>query len=155
MLQPKNPDLIRHASRAFDLFPDDKEIFSLMKLAVVGQENLNEAAAISQSAQQLFSKALYVEAALEFEKAAKLDQLEYAHFENIASAYFMAGDYEKALIYSDKVINEFNPKTGKSEYIKALALLNIGETAKGCELLLKSINFGYDQAKATYDQQCN
>ena len=155
MLQPKNPDLIRHASRAFDLFPDDKEIFSLMKLAVVGQENLNEAAAISQSAQQLFSKALYVEAALEFEKAAKLDQLEYANFENIASAYFMAGDYEKALIYSDKVINEFKPRTGKSEYIKALALLNIGETTKGCELLLKSINFGYDQAKATYDQQCN
>ena len=96
-----------------------------------------------------------MEAALEYEKATKLDQLEYAHFENAASAFFMAGDMEKALIYSNNVINQFNPKTGKSEYINGLAHLNIGDKQKGCELLLKSINFGFNQAKATYDQQCN
>ena len=52
--------------------------------------------------------------------------LEYAHFENAASAYFMAGDYGKSIQYSDKVIYEFQPKTGKSEYINALSHLNIG-----------------------------
>ena len=38
----------------------------------------------------------------------------------------MAGDYGKALIYSEKVINNFQIETGKSEYICALTNFNIG-----------------------------
>ena len=91
---------------------------------------------------------------MEFEKALKIDILEFAHFENAASAYFMAGDYGKALIYSDRVINELNPKTGKSEYINALAHFNIGGEARACEILRQAINYGYSQAKATLDQRC-
>ena len=154
-IDPQDSLMIKFCSKAVDFFPDDKELFSLKKLAVVGPEKINQAAAISQSAQQLFNKTLYVEAALEYEKAAKLDQLEYAHFENAASAFFMAGDMEKAINYSDNVINQFNPKTGKSEYINGLAYLNIGDNQKACELLLKSMNFGFNQAKGTYDQHCN
>ena len=67
----------------------------------------------------------------------------------------MAGDMEKAINYSNNVISLFNPKTGKSEYIKGLAHLNIGANQKACELLLKSMNFGFNQAKGTYDQHCN
>ena len=67
----------------------------------------------------------------------------------------MGGDYGKALIYSERVMNQFNPKTGKSEYICALTNINIGGKERACELLLKSINLGYSAAQATYDQQCN
>ena len=67
----------------------------------------------------------------------------------------MGGDYGKALIYSEKVINEFQIKTGKSEYICALTNFNIGGTERACELLLQSANYGYSQAQATYDQRCN
>ena len=67
----------------------------------------------------------------------------------------MAGDYAKSLFFSDKVITQFNPKTGKSEYINALSYFNIGGEQKGCELLLQSINYGYSQAQTTYDQRCN
>ena len=67
----------------------------------------------------------------------------------------MAGDYGKSLQLSDKVINEFQPKTGKSEYINALSHFNIGGQQRACELLLISANYGYTQAKATYDQRCN
>ena len=138
-----------------ELFPDDKELFSLKKLAVVGQQKVNEAAAISQLGLNYFNEKKYVEAALEFEKALNIDLLEYAHCENAASAFFMAGDYDKALIYSDRVINQFNPKTGKSEYINALVHLNIGGAQRACELLQQSIDLGYTQAQATYDQRCN
>ena len=149
-----DPDFILHTTQAVQLFPDDKELFSLKKLAVVGQQKINEANTFSQAGLQFFNQSLYVEAALEFEKALGIDELEYAHYENAASAYFMAGDYAKALTYSDKVINQFNPKTGKSEYINALAHINIGGTKRACELLQQSINFGYTQAQATFDQQC-
>ena len=45
----------------------------------------------------------------------------------------MGGDYGKALIYSEKVINNFQIKTGKSEYICALTNFNIGGNKRACE----------------------
>ncbi len=148
-------DFVKHATRAVELFPEDKEIFSLKKLAVVGQQKINKAAAISQLGLNYFNEKKYVEAALEFEKALKIDLLEYSHCENAASAFFMAGDYDKAMIYSDRVINQFNPKTGKSEYINALVHINIGDSKRACVLLQRAINMGYTQAQVTYDQRCN
>ena len=155
MLPSGDPDFVKYSSKAAKLFPDDKEIFSLKKLAIVGQKKINEANTISQLGLNYFNQKKYVEAALEFEKALNIDLLEYAHCENAASAFFMAGDYDKAMIYSDRVINQFNPKTGKSEYINALVHLNIGGAKKACELLQQSINLGYAQAQSTYDQRCN
>ena len=155
MLPTGDPNFIQHSTKAVEFFPNDKQLFSLKKLAVIGQEKINEAGAISQIGLNFFNQKLYVEAGLEFEKASKIDSLEYAHYENAASAFYMAGDYGKALTYSDKVINQFNPKSGKSEYINALAHINIGGTQMACELLQQAINFGYTQAQATLDQYCN
>ena len=150
-----DPNMIEYSSKAVELFPDDKEIFSIKKLAVIGQEKINQAGAISRIGLDFFNQGRYIEAAIEFEKALKIDTLEYSYFENAASAFYMAGDYDKALFYSDRVINEFNPKTGKSEYINALAHLNIGGAQRACELLQQAISYGYNQAQATYDQRCN
>ncbi len=155
MVQGGEKDLVKYASQASKFYPNDKELFSIKKLAVVGQANINRAAVISENALSFFNKGLYVEAAIEFERASELDPLEYAHFENAASAYFMGGDYGKSLIYSEKVMNDFEIKTGKSEYICALTNFNIGGKERACDLLLRSINFGYDQAQATYDNRCN
>ena len=47
----------------------------------------------------------------------------------------MGGDYAKSLFYSEKVINNFQIKTGKSEYICALTTFNIGGNSRACELL--------------------
>lgn len=154
LLPTQDVDLIKNTSKAVELFPDDKELFSLKKLAIVGQQKINEAGAISQLGLDFFNRKLYVEAALEFEKALKIDSLEYAHFENAASAFYMAGDYGKALNYSDRVIYELNPKTGKSEYINALVHINMGGVTKSCELLRQSIDYGYTQAQAMLDQRC-
>ena len=154
LLPTQDVDLIKNTSKAVKLFPDDKELFSLKKLAVVGQQKINEAGAVSQLGLDFFNRKLYVEAALEFEKALKIDSLEYAHFENAASAFYMAGDYGKALNYSDRVIDKLNPKTGKSEYINALVHINMGGVTKACELLRQSIDYGYTQAQAMLDQRC-
>ena len=154
MTASQDPEFVKYASKAVELFPNDKELFTLKKLAVVGQQKINDAAAISQLGLDFFNRKLYIEAALEFEKALKIDSLEYAHCENAASAFYMAGDYDKALIYSDRVISELNPKTGKSEYINALVHLNIGGVPRACELLRQAIDYGYTQAQATLDQRC-
>ena len=154
LLPSGDPDLVNFSTKALELFPSDKEIFSLKKLAVVGQQKINEANSISKIGLDYFNKKLYVEAAIEFEKASEIDNLEYAHFENAASAYYMAGDIAKALALSDIVINKLNPNTGKSEYINALAHISIGGLPRACELLQIAIGFGYTQAQLTFDQRC-
>jgi len=154
ILPANDPDFVKYASKAVSTFPEDKDLFSLKKLAVVGQQNINQAAAISKVGLDYFNRKLYVEAGLEFEKALKVDNLEFSHYENAASAFYMAGDYDKALIYSDRVINELNPKTGKSEYINALVHINLGGLPRACELLRQAIDLGYNQAKAMLDQRC-
>ena len=155
LLPSGDPDLVNFSTKAVELFPSDKEIFSLKKLAVVGQQKINEANSISKVGLDYFKKKLYVEAAIEFEKASQIDNLEYAHFENAASAYYMAGDIGKAMSLSDIVINNLNPNTGKSEYINALAHISIGGLPRACELLQIAIDLGYTQAQATFDQRCN
>jgi len=155
MLPSQNPNLVKYSSKAVELFPDDKELLTFKKFAIIGQQQINEASMIASKGLNFFNQKLFVEAGVEFEKAFKIDSLEYSHFENAASSYYMAGDYGKALNYSEKVIENFNPKTGKSEYISALAHINIGGTELGCELLEKSIKYGYAQAKTTFEQRCN
>ena len=66
----------------------------------------------------------------------------------------MAGDMGKALNLSDNVINNLNPKTGKSEYINALAHLSIGGVSRACELLQLAIDYGYKQAQTTLNNRC-
>ena len=43
--------MVEYTSKAFEFFPDDKEIFALKKIAVLGHEKINKAFAIAQEAQ--------------------------------------------------------------------------------------------------------
>ena len=40
LLPTGDPDLVKHSTRAVELFPDEKEIFSIKKLAVIGQQKI-------------------------------------------------------------------------------------------------------------------
>ena len=66
----------------------------------------------------------------------------------------MSGDYGQSLLNSDKVIFKFQPKTGKSEYLKALVLLNYGDEIKSCELLKNAIHYGYHSAEQLFKERC-
>ena len=48
IVQSGEKDLVKYATQAAKFFPDDKEIFSLKKLAVIGEANINRANLISK-----------------------------------------------------------------------------------------------------------
>ena len=147
-------DLIKYLDQMIQKYPSDKNFNSLKRNIVIGQLKINEANTISQAGLTFFNAQRYLEAGMEYEKASKLDSLEYSHFENAASAYYMAGDYGKSLLMSEKVISRFQPQTGKSEYLKALVLINLGDKTRSCELLNTALDFGYKQAEPLLEQQC-
>ena len=147
-------DLIKYLDQMIQKYPSNKNFNSLKRNIVIGQLKINEANKISQAGLTFFNTQRYVEAGMEYEKASKIDSLEYSHFENAASAYYMAGDYGKSLLMSDKVISRFQPQTGKSEYLKALVLINLGDKTRSCELLNTALDFGYKQSEPLLKQHC-
>ena len=140
--------------RAIELYPGDNEMKNLQRAYVIGQDAINNSNIVATDALQFYNDRRYIEAANKFIEAGNINFVEYSHFENAASAYFLAGDYEQALLYASKVIDDFQPMTGKSEYLKALVLLNWGDRVQSCELLNRSIGYGYTQAEATINQHC-
>jgi tetratricopeptide (TPR) repeat protein len=74
--------------------------------------------------------------------------------ENTGAAYFSLGDWGRAMPFFDQVIHQFKPGTGKSEYIKALALINLGRKEEACVLLDSSIRIGYPEAQKAKERWC-
>ena len=151
---PKDKNLVERAKRATELFPSNEEIKALYRQIAVGQVGVNAAASFSAKGLDYFNVQDYTNAAIEFEKALETNPLDYAHFENAATANYLIGNLEKALEQINVVIEELNPLNGKCEYIKALIFIRMGDPVGACPLLFTSRDSGYSQATATFDQYC-
>ena len=150
----KDSILIERAKKATEIFPNNGEIKKLYNQIAVGTDKLNESISYSKKGLDYFNKGDYQNAAIEFEKAAEANPLDYAHFENAATSNYMIGDLEKAEEQIDVVINDLNPLNGKCEYIKALIYIKMGDPVGACPFLTTARDSGFSQAEASFDQYC-
>jgi len=151
----KDPILIERAKRATEIFPNNEEIKNLFNQIAVGTYKLNESISYSKTGLDYFNKGDYASAAQQFEKALKANPLDYANFENAATANYMIGNLDKAIEQIDVVINDMNPLNGKCEYIKALIYIKLGDPIGACPFLKTAIDSGQTQAEPTFNQYCN
>ena len=152
---PKDKILTAKAKQAATLFPYDENIQGLYKSIAVGQFAANEASTFSNEGLAFFKQADYKNAAINFEKAFELNPLDFTYYENAATANYILENLEKALEQINLVINDMNPLNGKCEYIKALIFIRLGDPIGACPLLQTSVDSGYEEAQATFDQYCN
>ncbi|MDA8644755.1 O-antigen ligase family protein, partial [Flavobacteriaceae bacterium] len=117
---PKDNLLMERAKKATELFPSNPEFQGLYRQIAVGVQGVKLAGQYSAKGLEYFNQQDYKSAAQQFEKALEANPLDFAHFENAASANYMIGNLEKAEEQIDVVINDLNPLNGKCEYIKAL-----------------------------------
>ena len=153
--KPGDHGMVKRINKAVELYPNDTEIKNMQRLYVIGQEKINESNSIAAEALAFYNQGRYIEAAEKFIAAGNINYVEYSHFENAASAYFLAGDYGQSFIYLSRVIEEFKPMTGKSEYLKGLIAINWGDSVQACEMFNTSISYGYSQAQDSINQYCN
>ena len=146
--------LIERAKLATEIFPNNNEIIGLYRNTVIGQQAVVKSQMFSTKGLDYFNTQDYFNAALEFEKAAEANPLDYAHFENAATANYMIGNLEKAEEQIDVVINDLNPLNGKCEYIKALIYIKMGDPIGACPFLATARDSGFSQAEASFDQYC-
>ena len=151
---PKDNLLMERAKKATELFPSNPEFQGLYRQIAVGVQGVNLAGQYSAKGLEYFNKQDYKSAAQQFEKALEANPLDFAHFENAATANYMIGNLEKAEEQIDVVINDLNPLNGKCEYIKALIFIKMGDPIGACPFLATARDSGFSQAAGTFDQYC-
>ena len=151
---PKDNLLMKRAKKATELFPSNQEFQGLYRQISVGAQGVNLAGQYSAKGLEYFNKQDYKSAAQQFEKALEANPLDFAHFENAATANYMIGNLEKAEEQIDVVINDLNPLNGKCEYIKALIFIKMGDPMGACPFLATARDSGFSQAAGTFDQYC-
>ena len=150
----KDQTLIDRAKKALEIFPNNNDIVNLYRQIAIGKLGVSTAASFSAKGLDFFNTQDYSKAAEQFEKALEANPLDYAHFENAATANYMMGNLEKALEQIDIVINDINPLNGKCEYIKALIFIKMGDPIGACPLLVTARDSGFSQAEASFNQYC-
>ncbi|MDC1216925.1 O-antigen ligase family protein [Flavobacteriaceae bacterium] len=108
-----------------------------------GRQKVLEADILYLTAEKLFEEKNYLEAAIKFEEAAKINPLELPYFENAANAYMQISKLEKALENINFVIDNSKTPNGKAFYIKALIYIEKGDKRKACKLLTQAATSGF------------
>ena len=151
---PKDKALMERAKKATELFPSNPEFQGLYRQIALGAAGVNLAGQYSAKGLEYFNNQDFISAAQQFEKALETNPLDYAHFENAATANYMIDNLEKAEQQIDVVINDLNPLNGKCEYLKALIYIKMGDPIGACPLLATARDSGFSQAASTFDQYC-
>ena len=73
-----------------------------------GDARVQQSIGISEEAGKVFKEKKYEEAAELFALAAQIEDTEYSFYENAAISYNLAGQYDKASYYFDKVITIYS-----------------------------------------------
>ena len=119
-----------------------------------GEENTLKALEAHKIGLKYFENKQYESAAILFEKAAELNNLEAPYFENAANANLKIGNIDKAIFYLDNVLKKLNPKSPKANYLKALILIKNEELDKACDLLLIANKNGHPNAMSVFTYYC-
>ena len=152
--KPGDKYLVEKAEIARKIFQGDQEFEALYRQILIGQSNINSASNFQNKGLEYFNNSDYYKAAIEFEKAIELNPLDYANYENAATANYFTGNLDKALKQINIVINELNPFNGKCEYIKALIFIKLGDPIGACPLLEISSKSGFYQSNQIISQYC-
>ncbi|HET9431946.1 MAG TPA: O-antigen ligase family protein, partial [Chitinophagaceae bacterium] len=155
-------ELITLADSAIKLFPNYTSL--QQKRLQLGSEQQAQTFTAEQQSQflSLFNSGMddylgqnFPSAITKFSKASQLNPNDFISVENIGLSYFALTQYNKAIPYFDKVIKSKSTTDGKSEYYKALCLLNTGRKEEGCLALRLAQQKNYPDAPATIAASCN
>jgi len=156
---PNNKDVLNTLDQFEEEFPNYNKnllqgIRTLYKSKV---SDISIGAIFSKRGDEYFEAKNYLYAAQEYEFALQYAKEEYVFYENAALSYYLANNYDKAIKYFDKVIYDFKPGNGKSEFYKGILLIELDSLKAGCDLLKKAVemNFSDSGSLEVYNNFCN
>ena len=147
-------DLIKLLEEAEGLVADDEQFKILDILIRVGFENLGELSQIIIKAETFYTQKNFIESAILYEKAAKLNPTDYTHYENAALCYYRGNSFKEAENLFRYTLSSFNPQNGKSELYLGLLLYEKKDKKQACEFWNISKKKGFSGSQRVIDAFC-
>ena len=94
-----DPFSMSKAQEAFNLYPEDVNIFQLYRILTYGQDRVNRAEQISKEAKKLFEEQNFKKSSELYIEAFDLDPLKFSHALNAGLSFFRLGDYVNSIKY--------------------------------------------------------
>ena len=148
-----DPFSMAKSQEAFNLYPNDENVFQLYRILTYGQNRINEADEFSSEAKKLFDKGEFLKAGALYEKAYDKDPLRYSIALNAAFSFYNSKDYNNALKYF--TLSTQSKKTEvseKAQRYKALTLISLRDNKRACAEFIKLLNL---YPKRMYQQEFN
>lgn len=147
--------LIQLTEKARLLFLHDQKFLVINKLANVSPENIRKGEDLANQALLFYNKGEYKEASKLFIEASGFNPMEYSYLENAATSFYILEEFGNSMLYSGRVIDQFNPGTGKSEYIHGISKISSGDNSGGCKFINLAVSLGFEDATKIKFKYCN
>ena len=156
-----NKDLIKTSEEfPIEILKNKNQIEQLdyvKRLIKVGGVDITVSAELALEAENKFEEKEYELAGFLYQKASEFDPFEYSYLESAAISFNLAGNQKLAEQYFNKVISEFKPNNGKTEFYFGVMLMKQDRVDEACLNLKKAseYNYGNGSARDFYNQYCN
>ena len=147
--------LIQLTEKARLLFLHDQRFLVINKLANVSPANIKKGEDLANQALLFYNNGEYKEASKLFIKASGFNPMEYSYLENAATSFYILEEFGNSMLYSGRVIDQFNPGTGKSEYIHGISKISLGDNSGGCKFINLAVSLGFEDATKIKSKYCN
>ena len=147
-------DLIKILDEAKEYVIDKKQFSTLETIIKIGVENLDELGQIIIQAEAFYIQENFIEGAILYEKAGRLNSTDYTHYENAALSYYRGNYFEEAEKLFRYTLRAFNPQNGKSELYLGLLLYEKKEKNEACKFWRISKQKGFSGSQRVIETFC-
>ena len=124
----------------------------------IGKQDILLSKNIASKARKLFEQNKLQEALEKYKIASNIDFTQYTYIEDMGIISFKLDQYPEALYYFDKVLKEFKPTDGKTEFYKGVILLDENsekfDKKDACNLFKISLDKGFTASSDMLKKYC-
>ena len=125
-------ELLKILNEVENKISDKKQFLTIQTILNVGKENLGDLGNLIIEAETNYKQDRFIEAATLYEKAARIDNGDYTHYENAALSFYRGDNFEQAEQLFRYVLNNFDVQNGKSEFYLGLLLYEKKQNENAC-----------------------
>jgi tetratricopeptide (TPR) repeat protein len=133
---------------------DKNQLSTIETILEIGYENLGDLGKIVIDAETFYKQDKFIKAANLYEKAARMNDIEYTHYENAALSFYRGNNFEQAEKLFRYVLTNFNVNNGKSEFYLGLLLYEKGEKEKSCKFWEIANQKGFSGSRKVIETFC-
>lgn len=133
---------------------DKNQLSTIQTILEVGYENLDDLGKIIIDAETSYKQDEFIKAANLYEKAARINENEYTHFENAALSFYRGDNFDQAEKLFRYVLNTFQVQNGKSEFYLGLLLYEKKKLDDACKFINIALQKGFPNARRVKETFC-